>query len=74
LHVKVCDIDRTASIEETRSVPKLEQTCLTHCLLNDDVQNLTHGLTVLSIWIVDVLSVDGVLSNMINLELNFATH
>lgn len=53
---------------------KLKQTSLTHCLLHNDIKNLAHRLTILSVWIVNVLGVHSVLSFMIDFQLNFATH
>jgi hypothetical protein len=43
-------------------------------LLYYDVEDLAHSLAILSIWIVYVLSVDSILSYIIYLELDFATH
>ena len=67
-------MDWLGSIEESRSVTELKETSLTHSLLDDDVHNLTHGLGVSSVGAVDVLSVDSVLSFVVNLQLNLSSH
>lgn len=61
------NIDWASSIEEPWSDSELEHTSLSHGLLHNDVDDLTHGLGVL-------LGVDGVLSLMIDGELALPTH
>ena len=62
------------SIEESWSMAELEETCLAHSLLHDDVHNLAHGLGVSSVLAVNVLSVDDVLPLSIDLQLNWSAH
>lgn len=53
---------------------KLQETSFTHCLLDNDVYNLTHRLTICPVRIVDVRRVDDVLTSVIHLQFNWGTH
>ena len=53
---------------------ELKKTSLAHGLLDDDVHDLAHGLGVSSVGAMDVLSVDGILSLVIDLQLNLSSH
>ena len=74
MHVQFFHVDRAARVEEVWSLSKLEEASFTHCLLDDDVEDLAHRLTVLPIRIIDVGGVDNVLSLEIDLECDLVTH
>ena len=74
LHLQLCDINRARGVKEPGSLSKLKKSCLAHSLLDDYVKHLTHCLTVLSVWVLDVTSVDDVLSFKIDFQSYFLTH
>lgn len=53
---------------------ELEETCLSHGLLDDDVEDLAHGLAVSPVGAVDVLGVDDVLALFVDLEVDLLAH
>ena len=53
---------------------ELKKACFRHSLLDDDIHDLAHGLTIVSVGAVDVLSVDSVLSFLLYFELNLSAH
>ena len=74
LHLELGDINRARGVEKPWSLPKLEKSCLTHSLLDDDVKHLTHSLAVLSVWVLNVTCVDDVFSFKIDFQSNFLAH
>ena len=55
-------------------MPKLHETGFAHCLLNNDVDNLTHGLTICPVGILHVRRVYDILTIVINLQSYWSTH
>ena len=53
---------------------ELEETGLSHGLLDDDVEDLAHGLAVSPVRAVDVLGVDDVLAFFVDLEVDLLAH
>lgn len=53
---------------------ELEHASLGHGLLHDDVENLAHRDTVLTLRVVDVRSVDDILALMIDFQCDGAAH
>ena len=60
-------------VEELRSLSHLNETSLAHCLLDNDIEDLTHGLTVLVTSVVDVSRIDNELTLLLDYESHFAT-
>lgn len=70
LHVHISDRDRLSWVKEARTLPDLDETCLTHGLLHDDIEDLRHGEGVLPLGIVDVFCVDDVLTFLVDHDEN----
>lgn len=74
LHLKLSNIEWSACIEELGSVSKLQKTSLTHGLLHYNIQNLAHGLAISSPWVVDISSVDDILSFIVDEQGDLLAH
>jgi hypothetical protein len=74
LHVQLFDVNGRGGIEETWALSELQETSLTHGLLDNDVQDLAHGLAVLTVGVVEVGGVNAVFSLEVDLEGDLVAH
>ena len=71
--MEISNFDGVGMVEESWMATDLNHTSLSHSLVDNDVQYLTHSSALLSVGVVNVRCVDDKLSLMIDYQLYFSS-